>query len=182
MIAVLAIRGVTDNFAAGVVIQTRRPIHIGDEIEVLEHTGIVREMNSRAVVIETFDGRMVHLPNSKVLDEPLANHTLVGARRAEVEVRVEHAGPAADLLDALRTAASCGRRRRRRSSPSSRPSSGTDPQQVRVIVRYWHRPMTSYATTTAVVEALTAVLADRSLAAAVTSPVPPLMAAPPPTL
>jgi small-conductance mechanosensitive channel len=181
VIAVLAIRGVTDNFAAGIVIQTRRPIHIGDEIDVLEQTGIVREMNSRAVVIETFDGRMIHLPNSKVLDEPLANHTLVGARRAEVEVRVERPGPAAELLEALRAAVTAAD-----GVVVDRPVFatlvGTDPQQVRVIVRYWHRPMASYATTTAVVGALTAVLADRSLAAAVTSPVPPLMAAPPPTL
>ena len=59
---------------------------------------------------------------------------------------------------------------------------GTDPERVRVIVRYWHRPMTSYATTTAVVEALAAVLADRSLAAAVSSPVPPPTLPPPPTV
>ena len=110
VVAVLAIRGVTDNFAAGVVIQSRRPIHIGDEIDVLDRTGIVREMNSRAVVIETFDGRMVHLPNSKVLDEPLANHTLLGARRADVEVRVERTGSVTDILDA----AACGRGRGRR--------------------------------------------------------------------
>ena len=39
VVAILAIRGVTDNFAAGVVIQSRRPVHIGDEIEVLDQTG-----------------------------------------------------------------------------------------------------------------------------------------------
>ena len=181
VVAILAIRGVTDNFAAGVVIQSRRPVHIGDEIEVLDQTGIVREMNSRAVVIETFDGRMVHLPNSKVLDEPLANHTLVGARRAEVEVRVEHTGPVTDLLDTLREAAAAAEG----VVPDRAVTAtlvGTDPERVRVIVRYWHRPMTSYASTTAVVEALASVLADRSLAAAVSSPVPPPMPAPPPTV
>ena len=181
VVAILAIRGVTDNFAAGVVIQSRRPVHIGDEIEVLDQTGIVREMNSRAVVIETFDGRMVHLPNSKVLDEPLANHTLVGARRAEVEVRVEHTGPVTDLLDTLREAAAAAEG----VVPDRAVTAtlvGTDPERVRVIVRYWHRPMTSYAATTAVVEALASVLADRSLAAAVSSPVPPPMPAPPPTV
>src|SRR6478736_1728408 len=46
VVAVLTIRGVTDNFAAGIVIQTRRPIHIGDEIEALDNNGIVRELNS----------------------------------------------------------------------------------------------------------------------------------------
>ena len=181
VVAILAIRGVTDNFAAGVVIQSRRPVHIGDEMEVLDQTGIVREMNSRAVVIETFDGRMVHLPNSKVLDEPLANHTLVGARRAEVEVRVEHTGPVTDLLDTLREAAAAAEG----VVPDRAVTAtlvGTDPERVRVIVRYWHRPMTSYAATTAVVEALASVLADRSLAAAVSSPVPPPMPAPPPTV
>ena len=181
VVAILAIRGVTDNFAAGVVIQSRRPVHIGDEIEVLDQTGIVREMNSRAVVIETFDGRMVHLPNSKVLDEPLANHTLLGARRADVEVRVERTDSVTGILDALRAAATAAD-----GVLVDRGVTvtlvGTDPQQLRVIVRYWHHPMTSFTTTTAVVDSLASVLADRSLTAAVTSPVPPLMPAPPPTV
>jgi small-conductance mechanosensitive channel len=37
VVAGLALRGVAENFAAGVVIQTRRPIQIGDDIRALNH-------------------------------------------------------------------------------------------------------------------------------------------------
>jgi small conductance mechanosensitive channel len=87
VVAALAVRGVADNFAAGVVIQTRQPFHLCDEIDALGFVGVVRELNGRSVVIETYDGRAVHLPNAKVLDSPIVNHTTVGARRSEVEVR-----------------------------------------------------------------------------------------------
>jgi small-conductance mechanosensitive channel len=86
VVAALALRGVADNFAAGVIIQTRRPIQLGDRIEALGYSGVVREMNGRSVVIETADGRMVHLPNSKVLDNPLINSSSSSARRTEIQV------------------------------------------------------------------------------------------------
>src|SRR5690606_36460199 len=35
VVLVLALRGIADNFAAGIVIQTRRPVHLGDHIEGL---------------------------------------------------------------------------------------------------------------------------------------------------
>jgi small conductance mechanosensitive channel len=36
VVAVLALRGVAENFAAGIVLRTRRPIQLGDDIDVLE--------------------------------------------------------------------------------------------------------------------------------------------------
>jgi len=86
VILALALRGIAENFAAGIVLQTRRPIEVGDEVDSLDYVGDVIEMNGRAVVVETFDGRRVHLPNSQVLNNPLVNHTERTARRSEVEV------------------------------------------------------------------------------------------------
>src|SRR3954468_21203729 len=93
VVAVLALRGIADNFAAGVVIQTRRPVQLGDEIEVLGHAGVVVEMNGRSVVIETADGRTVHIPNAKVLDNPLVNASAHALRRSDVEVRAARGAP-----------------------------------------------------------------------------------------
>src|SRR4051794_39712346 len=87
VVAVLALRGIADNFAAGVLIQTRRPVQLGDEIEVLGHAGVITEMNGRSVVIETADGRTVHIPNAKMLDNPLVNASAHALRRSDVEVR-----------------------------------------------------------------------------------------------
>jgi small-conductance mechanosensitive channel len=55
VVAALALRGIAENFAAGVLIQTRRPIVIGDDIDVLDHSGIVREINGRSVILEAWD-------------------------------------------------------------------------------------------------------------------------------
>ena len=72
VVLALALRGTAENFAAGIVLQTRGSIKVGDEI--FRFTGIVEELNGRSVVVRTIDGRILHLPNAKVIEEPLANH------------------------------------------------------------------------------------------------------------
>ena len=119
VILALALRGIADNFASGIVLQTRRPIHIGDEVESLGYVGNVLDMDSRAVVIETFDGRTVHLPNSEVLGDPLINHSTKGARRSEVEVRVrskDSRGPVKDSSQQSQMSQGCSPNQSQRSS------------------------------------------------------------------
>ena len=87
-VLVVAMRGVADNFGSGIVIQTRKPIKVGDEIESQGQSGIVTELNGRSVVIRTPDGRTVHLPNADILGNPLINNSEHGVRRSEVEVRL----------------------------------------------------------------------------------------------
>ncbi|WP_223694235.1 mechanosensitive ion channel family protein [Leifsonia poae] len=104
VILALALRGISENFASGVVLQTRRPIKIGDEIECNGIAGSVKELNGRSVVIRTLDGRTIHIPNSLLLQQPLINHSEAGARRSEVEVRVMLAPDGLDdFTDALTT-------------------------------------------------------------------------------
>ena len=75
VVVALALRGISDNFAAGIVLQTRRPIDIGDLISSDGRMGTVVDMNGRAVVLRTFDGLTVHLPNSSVLANALINYS-----------------------------------------------------------------------------------------------------------
>jgi small-conductance mechanosensitive channel len=179
VVAVLAVRGIADNFAAGVVIQTRRPIHVGDQVESLGFVGTVEELSSRAVVIRTEDGRTVHLPNSKVLDNPIVNHSTAGCRRSEVEVRLRGGPPAAelepDLLDAARTVAGVA------ADPAPGVLLvGVDPDRATLRVRFWHEPTASAVADVAgdVVTALSTLLRDRSLDAAVVTPAPAPPSAP----
>ena len=69
-------------------VETRRTVALGDEIAALGHTGVVETMNSRSVVIRKADGRQVHLPNIKLLEGPVANHTVLGGRRSELAVKL----------------------------------------------------------------------------------------------
>ena len=68
-----------------VILQTRRPIQIGDDIDVLEHSGIVREINGRSVVLEAWDRRRIHIPNQHGPRQPprqphRARHAALGGR------------------------------------------------------------------------------------------------------
>ena len=101
VVAVLVLRGVADNFAAGVVIQASKPIDVGHEIQVegpdgRPITGVVTDLNSRTVVLETYDGRTVHVPNAKMVQDPIVNHSARGLRRSEVQVRTARGGSAVD--------------------------------------------------------------------------------------
>ena len=179
VVAVLAVRGIADNFAAGVVIQTRRPIHVGDEVESLGFVGTVEELSSRAVVIRTEDGRTVHLPNSKVLDSPIVNRSTAGHRRSEVEVRVRSV-PA--------------RRRARAGTSSTRPGPSPGWSPTRRPPSDWSastptgrragpllartHAVTAGAGVAAVVATEPQLLRDRALEATVVAPVPAAPAAP----
>ncbi|ACQ79011.1 MscS Mechanosensitive ion channel [Beutenbergia cavernae DSM 12333] len=90
VVVVLALRGVADNFGASLIIQTRKPIHLGDRIATHDEVGTVVEMNARSVVIITNDGRTIHVPNGKLLSDPIVNHSVSGALRSEIEIRTSH--------------------------------------------------------------------------------------------
>ncbi|WP_203580476.1 mechanosensitive ion channel domain-containing protein [Microbacterium hibisci] len=182
VVAVLVLRGVADNFAASVLIATRKPVAIGEEITVEGPdgnpiTGTVIELNSRAVVFTTPDGRTAHVPNAKLLAETLVNNSRHGGRRSEVQVRVERAGaPLADITSAMTDAAAAA------DGVHADPRAGvliTAVSEARVTARlqFWHDPLRGVGATSAVVAAVTEALAARGWQATVTSEAvaPPLV-------
>jgi len=176
VVLVLVLRGIADNFAAGVVLQTRRPIEVGDVLTSDDIEGEVVELNGRAVVVKTFDGRIVHLPNGAVLQQPLVNESAHGARRSEVEVRV---GAAADgmpeaITEAVRAVE--GVHQRERVDVLSRSRS---PERQIYRVRFWHHPKHGTTVSSAVVDSLAEALAGRGIPATVTSDPPAAPLTPP---
>lgn len=148
VVVVLALRGIADNFAAGIVIQSRRPVHLGDEIDALGFVGVVEELNSRAVMIQTRDGRTVHLPNHQLLNGPIVNHTTAVGRRSEVEVRTGATPDAVINLLAEVVAAIPG------VQDEPRPTvlvTAVEPERTTVKVRFWHEFSAGSAVTSSVV-------------------------------
>ena len=178
VILALALRGIADNFASGIVLQTRRPIHIGDEVESLGYVGNVLDMDSRAVVIETFDGRTVHLPNSEVLGDPLINHSTKGARRSEVEVRVRSKdveGTGQRLIETVADVSGV--------LPEPKPAvflTAIDPMRVTALVHFWHQPADGLTVRTDVIRALAAAGRERTEMATIVAPQPPAPLTPSP--
>lgn len=176
VVLVLVLRGIADNFAAGVVLQTRRPLGVGDEIESGDYTGTVREINGRSVVIGTADGRTVHVPNAQILSDPLVNHSEHGSRRSEVEVRTggRHgdASAEASFREAVADAVSAAPGVHRRESVRVLPITlGAGRAVYRV--QFWHHPLHGVAVRAAVVDAVADALAGRDVDAVVTSTPPP---------
>jgi small-conductance mechanosensitive channel len=85
---ILVGRGIADNFGAGLVVQFRHSLRVGDLIQTGGFRGEVVELNSRAVVIETADGATVHVPNTQLVDDPMVNLSTRGLARSTVEVRI----------------------------------------------------------------------------------------------
>jgi small-conductance mechanosensitive channel len=90
VVAFFSMKPLLENFAAGLILQTRSPFDIGDEIMLDGYSGTVVEIDSRTVLILTPDGVQVRLLNTDVIGQTLVNTTREGARRTTVPVGVAY--------------------------------------------------------------------------------------------
>lgn len=105
----LALQPVLQNLFAGVVLQTERPLECGEEVKTNGYEGTVIDVTGRALLLETFDGELVTIPNSQVLDAPILNQTRRMCRRTRLAVGVAYSSDltraAAVLLEAVSSVA-----------------------------------------------------------------------------
>nr|WP_246306834.1 mechanosensitive ion channel domain-containing protein [Herbiconiux flava] len=181
-VVVLALRGISANFAAGLVLQTRHPIKVGDEIEVGGYVGAVRELNGRSVVIVTRDGRNVHIPNSQVLESPLVNHSELGLRRSDVEVRVQAGAEGAEPVRSLIAEAVASVEGVDKARAGTVLLQSSEPDRVVLLVRFWHHPLAAPAICSPVVQAIADALHGAGHPAVVTSALPAVALTPPPRM
>ena len=67
---------IASNFVSGIIILLDRSITIGDFIELEDgRSGILRELNMRFGVIESFDGKDIMIPNEKFITSSYTNWT-----------------------------------------------------------------------------------------------------------
>jgi len=181
VVAALALRGVADNFAAGVIIQTRRPMQLGDRIEALSYQGVVRDMNGRSVVIETDDGRTVHLPNAKVLDNPLVNSSSNSARRTEIQVHTPGIDNIDGTIEGILAAAAQANGVLADPTPVAVVRS-IDQDGITMVVRIWHHaePVAGSIAVSEAIRLIYAAEQQHGRAATVLTPPAALPAPPPP--
>ena len=97
----LALQGVLGNLASGLIVVGSRPFDVGD---VIEHDGIagtVREIRMMHTVVETFDGRMVYIPNSSISGGRVINVTQTGRRRVDISVSASYNQSPAQVRKAI---------------------------------------------------------------------------------
>ncbi len=71
----LGLQNIVNNFVSGIILLFERPIKIGDWVIVKGEEGIVKQVNIRSTVIETFTRANVIIPNADILSNSLTNMT-----------------------------------------------------------------------------------------------------------
>lgn len=85
-----ALQDIIANFISGVLIMIGRPFEIGDQIEIGDEEGTIRDIKTRATEIKTYDGRKVIVPNSHLYNNQVINNTGYGNRRLNVIVGISY--------------------------------------------------------------------------------------------
>jgi small conductance mechanosensitive channel len=96
----LALQGSLSHFASGIMLLLFRPFAIGDWVEAGGKSGVVHEIGLFATTLTTFDNHRVTLPNSSITGGPITNYTVLGTRRAAINVGVAY-GSDIDQIRAL---------------------------------------------------------------------------------
>ncbi|MDE0804461.1 MAG: mechanosensitive ion channel family protein [Acidimicrobiales bacterium] len=98
-----AFQDILENFIAGVILQVKRPFHRGAYVEIGEsqHFGVVQEVDSRSVIIDTFGGDRIVLPAAEVLKNAIVNWTARGRHRLAVPVGVHYRTTPSDAIAAI---------------------------------------------------------------------------------
>ncbi|HWV49672.1 MAG TPA: mechanosensitive ion channel domain-containing protein [Microbacterium sp.] len=186
VVIVLVLRGVADNFAAGVLVQSRQPVKLGEEILFDGPdgplSGVVKELNGRSVIITTADGRTAHIPNLQLLSNILVNDSRHGARRSEVQVRIARAAESdlAEAIDILTRATAETDGVHARETVRVLVSEISDARWI-LRLQYWHHPLHGPVVTSDVITAGAAALAAAGISGVLTDAPPPAPLAPPST-
>ena len=101
-----AFQDIAANFMSGILITLRRPLRVGDIVKVKDHMGKVHTITLRDIVVQTFQGQMVIIPNKEVLQNPIENFSLLGKRRMDLTIGVSYGENLEKVKDVTLTAVS----------------------------------------------------------------------------
>jgi small conductance mechanosensitive channel len=79
-----AFRDILQNFLAGILLLLTEPFRIGDQIIVKNFEGTVEDIQTRATMIRTYNGRRVVIPNAQLFTQPVIVNTALDLRRLEL--------------------------------------------------------------------------------------------------
>ena len=83
-----AFRDIIENYLAGVLMSIRQPFRVNDIVAIEEYEGRVVRLTARELVLLTFEGNHVRMPNATVFKNVLVNYMLNARRLVVFEVGV----------------------------------------------------------------------------------------------
>ncbi|MGI9104696.1 MAG: mechanosensitive ion channel family protein [Pyrinomonadaceae bacterium] len=72
-----ALKDVLSNLLSGIMLLLYRPFHIGDQIRMGEYEGKIETIRMRDTLVRAADGRLIVIPNTKLITEVVVNNTHV---------------------------------------------------------------------------------------------------------
>lgn len=89
VVALLLLRPIITNLTSGLLLQVRGALDVGDLVEIAGGVvGVVNEITTRTVSIDSSDGSRAHIPNSDVLNGVIVNYSTRGAWRSGFDLTV----------------------------------------------------------------------------------------------
>ncbi len=83
-----AFRDILQNFLAGILILLTEPFQIDDQIVFKDFEGTVEEIQTRATMIRTYDGRRIVIPNSELFTNSVMVNTAFENRRLQYDIGI----------------------------------------------------------------------------------------------
>ncbi len=96
-----AFKDILQNWLAGLLILVRQPFEIGDQIKVTDFEGTVHRIETRATLIDTYDGQRVVIPNSDIYTNAILVKTTHANRRSDYEIGIgynDNIGEACEII------------------------------------------------------------------------------------
>jgi small conductance mechanosensitive channel len=79
----LSLQGTLQNFAGGVVLLILKPFRVGDVVDVKGFLGTVKEIQIFYTIVNTFDNKVIYLPNGSLANSDMTNLSQEPDRRNE---------------------------------------------------------------------------------------------------
>lgn len=86
----LALQDPLINLFSGVIMSVRQLYNLGDLVETNGYFGNIQKISLRSTIIRGKDGKEIVIPNKDVIQTPLANYSVSGERRIDVDCGVSY--------------------------------------------------------------------------------------------
>ena len=98
----IGLQNMVQNFTSGISVIFGQTIREGDVVEVGGITGVVKKINIRSTMVETFDNAIIFIPNSSFLNSTFTNWTHNNRRvRREIAIGVAYGSDVQHCLDLM---------------------------------------------------------------------------------
>ncbi len=97
----MAMQGILQSVAGGMILLGSRPFEVGDVMEADGIIGVVKDIRVMSTHVESFDGKSIYIPNSKLYTSTIINYTRKGQRRVEMKLSASYDAPPALVREAI---------------------------------------------------------------------------------